>query len=80
MLPAFSNQAFKLKVGEISDVFKTKHGFHILKLKDIKSAKASSFESEKENIRNALIKTKVAQATKEYINSLKKQAKIKSYF
>jgi parvulin-like peptidyl-prolyl isomerase len=80
MLPAFSNQAFKLKVGDISDVFKTKHGYHILKLTDIKLAKTSSFESEKENIRNTLKKAKVAQATEHYIKSLKKQAKIKSYF
>lgn len=80
MLSAFSDQAFKLKVGSISDVFKTKHGYHILKLTDIQAAKSSTFENEKENIRNTLKKSKVNKATKKYIQSLKKQAKVKTYF
>ena len=80
MLAAFSDQAFKLQVDGISEVFKTKHGFHILKLTDIQPAKTSSFDNEKETILNTLTKTKVTQATKQYIQSLKKQAKIKTYF
>jgi parvulin-like peptidyl-prolyl isomerase len=80
MMSAFSKRAFNLKVGEISEVFKTKHGYHILKLTDIQAAKTSSFEDEKENIRSILAKTKIDNATKKYIESLKNQAKIKTYF
>ncbi len=80
MLPAFSNRAFKMKAGEVSDIFRTGHGFHILKVTDKKPAEASPFEAEKEKIKNFLIQKKVSQATRDYIEVLKKQAKIKTYF
>lgn len=80
MLPAFSDRAFKMKKGEISNIFRTGHGFHVLKVTDKKSAGTSPFENEKENIKSLLIKKKSSVATKEYIETLKKQAKIKNYF
>ena len=80
MLPAFSNRAFKMKDGEVSDIFRTGHGFHVLKVTDKKPAGASPFEAEQEKIKNFLIQKKVSQATRDYIDVLKKQAKIKTYF
>jgi parvulin-like peptidyl-prolyl isomerase len=80
MLPAFSNRAFKMKDGEVSDIFRTGHGFHVLKVTDKKPAGASPFEAEQEKIKNFLIQKKVSQATRDYIEVLKKQAKIKTYF
>ena len=80
MLPAFSDRAFKLKVGEVSDIFRTGHGFHILKVTDKKLAGTSPFETEKAKIKTFLIQKKVSQATRDYIEILKKQAKIKTYF
>ena len=80
MLPAFSNRAFKMKDGEVSDIFRTGHGFHVLKVTDKKPAGASPFEAEQEKIKNFLIQKKVSQATRDYIEALKKQAKIKTYF
>ena len=32
MQPAFSKRAFKMKIGEVSEIFRTGHGFHILKV------------------------------------------------
>ena len=80
MLPAFSSRAFKMKVGEVSDIFRTGHGFHVLKVTDRKPAGTSPFQAEKEKIKNFLIQKKVSQATRDYIETLKKQAKIKIYF
>jgi peptidyl-prolyl cis-trans isomerase C len=80
MLPAFSDRAFKLKVGEISNIFRTGHGFHVLKVTDKKPAGASPFEAEKVKIKTFLSQKKVSQATRDYIEVLKKQAKIKNYF
>ena len=80
MLPAFSDRAFKMKAGEVSDIFRTGHGFHVLKVTDKKPAGASPFEAEQEKIKNFLIQKKVSQATRDYIEVLKKQAKIKTYF
>lgn len=80
MLPAFSNRAFKLKAGEVSEIFRTGHGFHILKVTEKKPAGTSSFEAEKEKIKTFLRQKKSSKATQDYIEVLKKQAKIKNYF
>lgn len=80
MLPAFSTRAFKMKVGEVSDIFRTGHGFHILKVTDRKPGGLSPFKAEKEKIEKFLAKKQVSQATRDYIDSLKKKAKIKTYF
>jgi peptidyl-prolyl cis-trans isomerase C len=80
MLPAFSDRAFKMKTGEISNIFRTGHGFHVLKVTDKKPAGTSPFEKEKESINTFLIKKQSSKATKDYIEALKKQAKIKNYF
>lgn len=80
MLPAFSDRAYKMKVGEVSDIFRTGHGFHIIKVTDKRSAGINPFEAEKEKIKTYLSQNKVSKATRDYIEVLKKQAKIKTYF
>jgi peptidyl-prolyl cis-trans isomerase C len=80
MFPPFSERAFSMKVGEVSEVFKTKHGYHILKVTDKKPGVSRSFENEKENIHKTLVERKSAQATHTYIETLKKQADLKTYF
>lgn len=80
MLPAFSDRAFKLKVGDVSDIFRTGHGFHILKVTDKKPAGTSPFEDEKEGIVTFLSQKKSSKATQDYIEALKKEATIKTYF
>jgi parvulin-like peptidyl-prolyl isomerase len=80
MFPPFSERAFSMKVGEVSEVFKTKHGFHVLKVTDKKSGVSRSFANEKENIRKTLTEKKSAEATRTYLETLKKQADLKTYF
>ena len=80
MFAPFSERAFSMKVGEVSGIFKTKHGFHILKVTDKKPGVSRSFENEKENIRKTLMEKKSAQATRTYVQNLKKQADLKTYF
>lgn len=81
MLPAFSERAFQMKVGQVSEIFKTRHGFHLLKVTDIKPAEEIPFDDkEKDKIRKLLLKEKVAGATAAYIDTLKKKADIKTYF
>lgn len=80
MLPAFSDRAFKMKKGEISNIFRTGHGFHVLKVTDRKPAGIRPFDKEKEGIKTFLIKKKSSITTKEFIETLKKKAKIKNYF
>jgi peptidyl-prolyl cis-trans isomerase C len=80
MLPAFSKKAFKMKTGEVSDIFRTGHGFHVLKVTDKKSAETSPFSEEKAKIKASLSLMKSSKATQEYIKVLKEKAKITTYF
>ena len=80
MLPAFSSRAFKMKVGEVSKIFRTGHGFHVIKVTDRKPGGLSSFATEKEKIQKFLVNKKISQATRDYIENLRKEAKIKTYF
>ena len=80
MLPAFSDKAFKMKTGETSDIFRTGHGFHVLKVTDKKSEGTTPFSEEKAKIKALLIQKKSSKATQEYIKVLKEKAKIKTYF
>ena len=80
MLPAFSSRAFKMKVGEVSEIFRTGHGFHVIKVTDRKPGSLSSFATEKEKIQKFLANKKISQATRDYIENLKKKAEIKTYF
>lgn len=80
MLPAFSSRAFKMKVGEVSEIFRTGHGFHVIKVTDRKPGSLSSFATEKEKIQKFLANKKISQATRDYIENLRTEAKIKTYF
>ena len=69
-----------MKIGEVSNIFRTGHGFHVLKVTDIKPVKLSPFKTEKTKIEQFLVNKKVSQATRDYIESLKKKSKIKTYY
>jgi len=77
---AFSVRAFDMKVNEVSPVFKTGIGFHILKLTDLKESKMMSLDRAKTRIEKILRKNKVGNATRNYVETLKQKSKIKIYF
>lgn len=80
MLSAFSNRAFKMKAGEVSEIFATKHGYQLLKVTDRKPAETKPFEKVEGQIVETLKKQKVGQATREYVQALRKKAEVKTYF
>jgi len=80
MLPAFSEKAFSMKVGEVSSIFKTRHGLHILKVTDKKAGGYASFDSVKKDIENKIREQKLKTQTKEYMHHLRKKADVKVYF
>jgi len=71
MIKEFSDVAFSMEKGTISDIVKTDYGYHIIKLED----KKDTFESLKENIEEILKQEKYEQELKK----LEDKAKIKKY-
>lgn len=54
MVPEFSEAAFNMKVGEVSDLVKTQFGFHIIKVTDRRDAVTRSLEEVRAQIEDQL--------------------------
>ncbi len=72
MVPAFSEAAFSLGKGEISDVVESRFGYHIIKVTDVKEAGTLPFEEVKDKISKVLKKEKALELAKEKANQFKK--------
>ena len=80
MFGPFSKLAFKLEVGQVSEIFRTKHGYQILKVTGKKAAKKGTLEDERENIRKLLVDRAIKTKSHPYLEALRKKADIKIYF
>lgn len=76
MVPEFSQAAFAMKVGDVSDLVETQFGYHIIKVTDHKDAKTSSFDEVKDEIVKTLQNQKESEFARQYLEDLKAQAKI----
>lgn len=62
MLEPFSDAAFAMKKGEISDLVETPDGFHIIKVEEIIPEKTTSFEEARSGIEQAVKRQKAREA------------------
>jgi len=76
MVEEFEDVVFNLGVGEVSDAFRTRFGFHIAKVYDRKPAVVPELEEVKGGIVDALEKQMRGEAIDEFIDGLKNKAKI----
>ena len=77
LMDEFEFVTFSMKVGEISPVFSSYHGFHIAKVTDREPARAEPFESVKEKVLEDYRLEHQNNDLKAYIERLRKDAEIK---
>jgi peptidyl-prolyl cis-trans isomerase C len=77
--PAIERAAVELRLNQISDIIKTKHGYHIIRVEAIQPSKQLGFEEVADNIRKMLTKKKEARLKNELITRLKSEARIEYY-
>ncbi len=72
MVPPFAEAAFALKAGGVSKPVKTRFGWHIIKVEDVREKPAPTFEDIRESMRMALLRNQAIET----VGNLRKAAKI----
>jgi len=70
MVKPFEETAFKMKKGEISDLVRTRFGYHIIKVEDVKEARTKALDEVRDQISKTLLKTGSGELAHEYALSL----------
>jgi peptidyl-prolyl cis-trans isomerase C len=79
MVKPFEEASFSLKPGEMSDIVETQFGYHLIKVIDKKPETTIAFKDAKDRIEQYLKNKKVQDQVKEYVDTLKKKAKIEIF-
>jgi peptidyl-prolyl cis-trans isomerase C len=72
MVPEFSEVAFKLDKGQVSDPIKTQFGWHVLKVEDKRQRQAPAFDTVRDQVENFAVR----KAQVDLVTKLRADAKI----
>lgn len=78
-IPEIDDAAFKLQVGEVSDIIQSSLGYHIIMVKQKKKERIKPFVEVQDEIENRLLKEKARDIWDEWMNGLKEKAFIEVY-
>jgi len=78
LMEEFEVVAFSLDVGEVSPVFSSPFGFHLMKLTDRQPARALPFEEVSDQVRQHWNEARRNEKVQEYVQQLRAEAKIET--
>lgn len=78
MVEEFEDVVFNLGAGQISDIFRTRFGFHLAKVYAREPAAVASLEEVKDRVTDAVKEQMRSEAIDTFIDGLKKEAKIEA--
>ena len=79
MIQDFSDAAFRLRPGEISDIVTTRYGYHLIQVLDRKPPSQLAYRYVRDKIERTLRRNKEKAAANAYLAALKKKAIIKRH-
>jgi peptidyl-prolyl cis-trans isomerase C len=79
MVPAFEEVAFKLKPGKVSDIVKTRFGYHLIKVVDKKPDSTVPYAELKDRLGQYLKQEKVQKQVRQLVEKLRKEAKVETF-
>ena len=79
MVKPFEEAALALKPNEVSDVVETRFGYHLIKVYDNKPEQTLAYADVKEKIIQRLKQEKIEKEAVQYVDKLKKDAKLEKF-
>ena len=79
MVKPFETAALALKPNEVSDVVETRFGYHIIKVFDTKPEETRAYADAKSEIIQRMKQEKIQKEAVQYVDKLKKEAKIEKF-